>query len=256
MMDDDCDSDDSDGMLFYVKKEQSHRETHRRVTESGVRGKAEVSAQSAELLHGSMNVQSKRSGSRAKTTPQFKDGDVPQKHNDHARMAADDPKAKAAEEKAAELKAVEEKAAEAKAAEEKAAEVREAEERAECEAEKTKNQKRKQMDAKRKALEKDPHYQKTMWLTGIAKLVPSLDQANKNTVRATKLPAGTPATYQKTFTKGLQAVKDARAEIESVVTKKALKDLLDKHKPMVEKLKTDLAAWNMLYKTYYSGDKQ
>ena len=100
-------------------------------------------------------------------------------------------------------------------------------------------------------LKKTPRYQGQKWLNGVTKLIAECnDKANK-AKKGKKLPAGTDKTYRKKFEDHSAALTTLEAEIRALLQKRELRiKLIEGHK-VVDRVKEDLKAFNLLYRGYY-----
>jgi flagellar biosynthesis GTPase FlhF len=162
--------------------------------------------------------------------------------------AAEAQQAQAEEDRAAKEKqdreAKEKEDREVKEKEEQEAKAREAADKAEAEriATEEKNQKKAERDKMMEKLKKTPRYQGQKWLNGVTKLV---------TKKGKKLPAGTDKTYRKKFEDHSAALTTLEAEIRALLQKRELRiKLIEGHK-VVDRVKEDLKAFNLLYRGYY-----
>lgn len=107
-----------------------------------------------------------------------------------------------------------------------------------------------------KALEKlkqTPRYQAQQWLNGVTRLISDVnDNANKSK-KATKLPTGTNKTYHKKFQDQSTKLSSLEASIRALLGKpRELRKELTAAVDYVTQVKTDVKAFNLLYRGYYN----
>ena len=142
---------------------------------------------------------------------------------------------------------------EVKEKEEQEAKAREAADKAEAEriATEEKNQKKAERDKMMEKLKKTPRYQGQKWLNGVTKLITDCNDKASKAKKGKKLPAGTDKTYRKKFEDHSAALTTLEAEIRALLQKRELRiKLIEGHK-VVDRVKEDLKAFNLLYRGYY-----